>query len=145
MAHGVYWHVYGDFIAEFCYDATGPHGRIETIKICSRPGQRSTFLRLFKPIVSCLPKDIQQAADACWEQHTIAQETWMRHGANTMPYSPEYRDARRKYSDAVTKYQDVYNGCNSIINANMDTMLALHKKECGCNWTPEEGIKFPKH
>ena len=139
---GLYWHVHHRQLVEYCWDYEERRDYIEKEK---SKKERAIRLRLFRPVRGHLPPAYDKARDAydkARDAYDKARDAYFKANAVYDKASAVYDKASAVYakaSDAYDKARDAYDKARDAAEPHL---LALHKQECGCAWTPEAGIDF---
>jgi len=145
-----YWHIHHDILVE---PLTEPlKNRIRYIKENKPENEIELRLKLLKPVKGKLPKRVIKAEEA-WnkaeEAYDKAEEAWNKAGEAYIKVWEAYykageayckaREAWNKAGEAWNKAGEAYYKAGEAYykTLTMKSVLALHKKECGCNWNGE--------
>jgi hypothetical protein len=81
---------------------------------------------LFKLVKGKLPVKLV----AAWDTYNTAR-------ASYKPEGTTYDTLYNAYAKARTEYNKAWDAFNTAIQDSLPAILRLHKKECGCGWTPD--------
>ena len=110
------WHVHHEALCEVLTEPI--EVRLEYVRTSKPPHEVPIRERLMKLVVEPLPTLLVGAGDAY-------KQAWVA-----------YKQAGDSYDQAWVAYVQARVAC-------LPELLALHAIECGCEWTSENGIKFP--
>ena len=131
-----YWHIHHEVLVE---PLTEPlKNRIDYIKKNKPQEEVAVRLKLLKPVVGRLPKEVIST----WEAYGKALEACDKAREAYFKARDAYLKARESYLKAREAYDKVQEACDKVqeaygkaLKANMPAIEALHKKECKkCPW-----------
>ena len=139
---GLFWHVHHDLLVEYCYNYKE---RYDCIVVNKPKSEIPTRLKLFKLVKGKFPNEVIKACKTCNKACKACNEAYKAYSEAYKAYSEAYKARDEVYKAREEAYKAYNEACKTrdeAINDNLPALLKLHKKECGCGWTPEAGIKF---
>ena len=129
---GLFWHLHHKKLIEWCH---GYKERETYIRTDKPKYERETRLRLFKPVMGNLPKEVIDAGQAHGDAVQAFDKVYHKAGQ-----SSETWQARREIVKACRETRQAF---NEAVKNNMSAIEALHREECpDCPW--DGHTIFPK-
>ena len=131
-----YWHIHHDML---CEPLTEPlRNRIKYIKENKPKNEIELRLKLLKPVKGELPKRVVKARKAYVKAGKAYDKAWKacdKAGKDLYKAGKACDKAEKAYYKAEKAYFKARKAYDKTLT--MKSLLALHKKECGCGWNGE--------
>jgi len=139
---GIFWHVHHDQLLEYCYSCGKRQAFIVLNKL---ENEIETRIALLQPVRGKLPPMFETLAEEEKKVRIALHKATdkLDHGVYTYGYLV-HKELLGRYNEAYNNLIAVTKEFQAMITNHIDELLALHKEECGCNWTPEAGIELGK-
>jgi len=145
------WHVHHEALCEVLTEPI--EVRLEYVRTSKPPHEVPIRERLMKLVVEPLPTLLVGAGDAykqAWVAYKQAgdayKQVWVAYKQVWVAYKQvwvAYKQVWVAYKQAGDSYDQAWVAYVQARVACLPELLALHAIECGCEWTSENGIKFP--
>ena len=130
------WHCHHHVL---CEPLTEPlKNRVRYIKENKPENEIKLRLKLIKPVKGKLPKRVYKAGEALGKAGEALDKAWKAYDKAWEAHYKAWK-ALDKAKEALDKAREAYCKAEEAYKKTltMKSVLALHKKECGCDWNGE--------
>jgi hypothetical protein len=104
--------------------------------------RRKALFKRVKGGLKALPKSFQKLVERYIKLETISEKKWAIYVNSLVLFDDDSRKKREAYDKACEKAWEAKGDYTKALDPPSKAVLALHKKQCGCGWTPENNNIF---